>query len=239
MTLNSNEVTMTLKQVVDLLNEDRKRGDQGYIKHANAMKKVEQLALEQGFGIVQKQDIAISTSNGGSKTIQTYVLNKKQCLAVSAALNSRALMAVINRLEELERRVSLLNVPKDFAQALRLAAEQQELIQAQQARLALNAPKVEFASSNSMSIGEWAKLLTRANEVKVGPNKLMALLRELNYLMVGRDKTERNKPYQKYIEVGYFEIKYRQTNIGLLPQPLITSEGQLALADMVVNYFKR
>ena len=97
---------MNLKDVVDLLNEDRKRGDDGYIEHNKAMKKVVELTKQAGFGTCEKSTHVITMPNGSKQTIETYKLNKKQCLAVSAALNSRALMVVINRWEELEEQVN-------------------------------------------------------------------------------------------------------------------------------------
>ena len=52
----------------------------------------------------------------------------------------------------------------------------------------------------------------------------MALLRQQKYLMI-----ERNKPYQKYIDAGYFEVDYIKTPVGLRAQPFITSKGQTEL----------
>ena len=67
-------------------------------------------------------------------------------------------------------------------------------------------------------------MLSSENNVIIGQNKLMALLRQQKYLMI-----ERNKPYQKYIDAGYFEVDYIKTPVGLRAQPFITSKGQTEL----------
>lgn len=74
---------------------------------------------------------------------------------------------VIARWHELEADV-LFRIPQTFAQALRIAAEQAEQIEAQDAQLAVAAPKVQFVDSYVTSTGnkgfrEVCKLL-KANE---------------------------------------------------------------------------
>lgn len=244
MQMNNNEqVKMTLKEVVDILNEDRKRGDEGYIEHNKAMRKVESLmALDEGFGVATKQRNVIPMPNNATKTIETFILNKKQCLAVAASMNSRVLMKVINRIEELEK-AAQLSVPQNFAAALRLAADQQEVIEAQQQKILLDAPKVALmdameAEELAISIGDWAKLLSKTNQLKIGPNKLMSFLREKGLLMKGRDANERNKPYQILIEAGLFDMKLSATPVGVKVQPLITTKGQTKYSEMVVDNFR-
>lgn len=87
------------------------------------------------------------------------------------------------------------SVPRTFADALRLAAEQQE-------RIALMQPKADFydkvtGSSDTCDMKEVAKVLNFKN---IGRNKVFEILREKEIL----DKT--NVPYQKYIDAGYFRV---------------------------------
>ena len=82
------EISITLKDLVDVLNEGKKRGDEGFIEHNKAMKKVESLmALNEGFGSVEILDNVISTSNGGTQTIKTIKLNKLQCITFLMGLS--------------------------------------------------------------------------------------------------------------------------------------------------------
>ena len=90
---NNGEVVITLKEITDLIG----------VEHNKAMKKVAKLAEEPSFGRVEKMARHINMPNGGTKVVETYVLNKKQAIAVGAKLNNSLLMKVIDRLEELEK----------------------------------------------------------------------------------------------------------------------------------------
>ena len=73
------------------------------VEHNKAMKKVAKLAEEPSFGWVSKMDFQYSSGKGRVETIETFVFNKKQAIAVGAKLNNSLLMRVIDRLEELEK----------------------------------------------------------------------------------------------------------------------------------------
>lgn len=107
-------------------------------------------------------------------------------------------------------------LPQTFAQALRLAAEQQEQLEAQQRQLEANRPKVAFAdaitsSSTSCLIGELAKLIRQAVErqgrrINIGQNRFFQWLRDNGFL--GRSAGYYNIANQAYIEQGLFELKH-------------------------------
>jgi len=84
------EATMTLKEITDLLE----------VEHNKAMRVVSKMAQTDGFGTVEK---IATVYNSKGQTIQTYKLNRRQSMAVSAKLNTGLLMKVIDRLDELER----------------------------------------------------------------------------------------------------------------------------------------
>lgn len=100
-------------------------------------------------------------------------------------------------------------LPQTFAQALRLAAEQAETIEAQQKQLAAQAPKVNFANAletagHSILIGQLAKLL-RQNGVDTGEIRLYQWLRDHGFLH--KTGSEYNNPTQSALERGLFELK--------------------------------
>lgn len=108
-----------------------------------------------------------------------------------------------------------------------------ELIQNQAKQLEEQKPLVNFAntisqSSDSISIGDFAKLVKDEN-IKLGRNKLFQWLRDNKYLM------KDNKPYQKYIDNKYFEIieyNYKTPygdKIGI--KTLVTGVGQIKLVE--------
>lgn len=85
-------MTMTLKEITDLLK----------VRHDKAMLKVAEMAKEPEFGWMSKTDIQYSSGKGRIETIETYQLNKRQSIAVSARLNTALLMRIIDRWQELE-----------------------------------------------------------------------------------------------------------------------------------------
>lgn len=71
-------------------------------------------------------------------------------------------------------------------------------------------PKILFAnavsvSDGTISIADLAKLLYQ-NGVKIGQNRLFELLREKGYL-IRRERSDKNMPTQRAMEMGLFRIK--------------------------------
>ncbi|WP_415797206.1 phage antirepressor KilAC domain-containing protein, partial [Comamonas aquatilis] len=116
----------------------------------------------------------------------------------SAALR----LAVVRRWHELEAQQAP-KLPQTMAQALRLAAEQAEQIEAQQEQLALAAPKVEYvdryvAANGSMGFRQVAKLL-QANE-----HEFRAWMQDEKVMYrLGNEWTA----YQNHIEAGRFVVR--------------------------------
>ena len=100
-------MTMTLKEITDLLD----------VRHDKAMLKVAEMAKEPEFGWLSKTDIQYSSGKGRIETIETYQLNKRQSIAVSARLNTALLMRIIDRWQELENQ-SKPSMPTTYIAAL-------------------------------------------------------------------------------------------------------------------------
>ena len=99
------------------------------------------------------------------------------------------------------RKTGGYKLPQSFSEALQLAADQAERIEALKKRNEELIPKAEFFdavtdSKTAISIGETAKVL----DAGIGQNKLFAFLRDNNIL-----KSD-NTPYQRYIDMGYFRV---------------------------------
>ncbi len=72
------EAIITLKDLTDLIS----------VEHNKAMKQVEKLAQEPSFGGVEKMATPTYNPNGSfNRNIDTYILNKKQAMAVCATIN--------------------------------------------------------------------------------------------------------------------------------------------------------
>ena len=70
--LPSSVQTMTLKEITDLLD----------VRHNDAMKIVEKMAQDVDFGMATKISYPIISGKGREQTIQTYQLNKRECLTL-------------------------------------------------------------------------------------------------------------------------------------------------------------
>lgn len=97
LTTVEDEYVITLKEITDLLG----------IRHSDAMKKVEELAQEDGFGTLR--EIRIVYNKKGQK-IKSYKFTQLQAIAVGARLNNKMLMKVVVKLKELEIAKNVLSI---------------------------------------------------------------------------------------------------------------------------------
>jgi prophage antirepressor-like protein len=114
-------------------------------------------------------------------------------------------------------------IPRTYAEALRLAAEQAEMIERQQRELEAAKPKIEFfdavaSSKDAIQIGDAAKVLGVPG---LGRNKLFAFLREKGILM------HDNVPYQEYVDRGYFRV---------IEQKWTTPDGETRISIKTLVY---
>lgn len=160
-----------------------------------------------------------------------YKLSKRECLYIATKFNDEARARLIIRWEQLEQTV---RTPQSFAEALRLAADQQEQLEEKERQLLAAKPKVLFAdavetSRTSILIGELAKIL-KQNGVDVGQNRLFEWLRVHGYL-ISRKGTDFNMPTQRAMNLGLFEIKettisHADGHISISKTPKVTGRGQ-------------
>ena len=121
-------------------------------------------------------------------------------------------------------------IPSTMAEALRLAADQQE-------QLELMKPKAIFADSVATShttilVGDLAKII-KGNGVDIGARRLFQWMRDNGYL-IKRKGADYNSPTQKSMNLGLFKIKESSHVNGdgvtvVTKTPKVTGKGQ--------NYF--
>lgn len=134
------------------------------------------------------------------KELPCFYLDKEQSIILASGYDVVLRSKIINRWMELEEQ-NQPKIPATMAEALKLAYEQAVLIEKQQATLTEQAPKVEFyddvtGSADTVDMGKVAKVL----DMGIGRNKLFQFLRDQKVLQ------EKNEPYQKYVDRGYFRI---------------------------------
>jgi len=147
---------------------------------------------------------------------------------------------VIRRLHELERHAApSLSVapPQSFAAALRLAADQAELLERQQAELAEAAPKVEALDRIAGSRGAMC-ITDAAKHLQVPPRRLFDWLKE-NRWIYQRPGSTRWVGYQPRIQSGFILHKIttisadEQGELRAATQVRITPKGLAKLALLV------
>lgn len=121
-----------------------------------------------------------------------------------------------------------------FRTTLHTISEQNKLIQQQKNKIQQDKPLVEFAehvseSVNSIDVGTFSKILYDEN-IHIGRNRLFDWFKKNKYLM------KDTKPYQQYVDAGYFEVieqtfktPYGEKRVGT--KTLITGKGQIYFTE--------
>lgn len=107
-------------------------------------------------------------------------------------------------------------------------------------------PKAKFhddirESENCILLGEFAAILQNNHHLNIGQNKLFKFCRENNILC--SSKNHWNKPYQRMIDKGYFQIREtpyeRNGKIYTSQAPVITGKGQIWLTNLLLKEFEK
>ncbi len=108
-----------------------------------------------------------------------------------------------------------------------------------EATITLNEPYTKFAksiaaSSDAITIGQFAKLLNN-NNIVIGRNRLFKFFRDHGYLI--KTGEEKNIPEQVYVEQGLFKVSESIVNTAegkiLSVKTLITVKGQMHFWDIL------
>ena len=136
------------------------------MRHADVMRSIRN--MEEAWVKVSERNFALSSykqaqPNGGYKDVPCYVLNKTECLYVATKFNDEARAKLILRWEELEiKQCEQYQVPQSFAEALILAAKQQQKIEEQQKQL--EASSMEIVELNG-AISEMQPKVTYVDKI--------------------------------------------------------------------------
>jgi len=138
--LNTNAVlTMTSREIAELTGK----------RHDNVCMDIKKMLLELGEDVLNFQGIYIDAMN---RAQSEYLLDRELTETLLTGYSAVLRRKVIARWHELESKPSH-NIPTSLSAALRLAADQSEQIEAQQAQLAIAAPKVAFVERYVESTG--------------------------------------------------------------------------------------
>ena len=187
----TSSATMSSREIADLVEK----------RHDNVLRTVETLAARRVITLPQFEEV--SSEGPGPRAIGQYRIGKRDSYVVVAQLSPEFTARLVDRWQELEAQAVALAVPQSFADALRLAADQQDVIAAQAEQLAAAAPAVEFVERYADSTGtkgfrQVAKLLN-AKE-----NDFREFLLDAKILYrLGGELT----PHAHHIDAGRFCVK--------------------------------
>ena len=121
-------------------------------------------------------------------------------------------------------------------------AERDQIIAQKQERIEQMKPKALFAdavsaSKHSILIGDLAKLICQ-NGYLIGQKRLFQWMRENGYLMT--QGSSYNRPKQRYVEQGLFEIKESTINnpdgsVRITRTTVVTGKGQIYFINKFLN----
>jgi phage antirepressor YoqD-like protein len=175
--------------------------------------------------------------DGRNRQQVQYLLDREHTDCLLTGYSAELRMEVIRRWRELEARViGHVQIPADFAQALRLAADQVEHSRQLQEVIDRQAPKV--AAIQRLAAAEGAICITdAAKHLGISPSKLFDWM-QANRWLYRRGGSTRWIAMQPRIRSGYLKHKVTalkpDTETGIERaafQPLVTPKGLACLAE--------
>ncbi|WP_454826061.1 phage antirepressor KilAC domain-containing protein [Paraburkholderia xenovorans] len=208
--------TMSSREIAELVES----------RHDNVKRTMETLRDRGLISFTQAEET--SHSGPGARPVVVYLVGKRDSYVIVAQLSPAFTARLVDRWQELESRAAQPAVNLADPAFLRTALLQytERVIQLEQT-VADQAPAVEFAravrnTADAISIGDMARLLG------IGQNRMFRQLREDHILLSD------NRPYQHYIDRGYFRvIESVWIDAAKEPHPtfktLVTGRGQVYL----------
>lgn len=220
--VTQNEVTMSSREIADLVDS----------RHDKVKQSIERLVDRSIITQPPMGDESYKDGSGRTVTMRVYHVGKRDSYVVVAQLCPEFTARLVDRWQELE--AQQFTIPSTLSAALRLAADQQDVIEAQTAQLALAAPKAAFVdqyveASGSMSFRQVAKLLN-ANERTF---RQMLLDKGVMYYLGGV-----MTPYSQHQDAARFEVKTgtSETNGHAFSQARFTAKGVQWIAGIWAAY---
>lgn len=194
MLTTTNNLTMSSREIAGYTDK----------QHQHVKRDIEKMFVELELDVSKCGRIYLDSMN---RKQTEYLLDRDQTDCLLTGYSAKARMTVIKRWKELEDAQNP-QLPKSFAEALQLAANQAKLLEEA-------APKVEF---HDKLVNDAATFSIRdaAKKIQQRPNKFSAWLRQEGYLC------KSNLPKQQYINQGLFkthtgtskeEFQFSQTRV--------------------------
>lgn len=212
--------TMTSKEIADLCES----------RHSDVVETIGRL-YDQGILRERRINPREVKTEGRGRPSTVYDLSYRDTMVIISGYKPEVRARIIDRWMELEKSTAPA-LPQTFAQALRLAAEQQDLIEQQAKKLAEAMPALEFVgryveSTGSKGFREVCKL------VRVKEPEFRHFLEDSKIMYrLGGAWTA----YQNHIDAGRFEVKTGTANEHAFTQAKFTPKGVEWIAGEWAKY---
>lgn len=218
--LATTALTMTSREIADLVGK----------QHSNIKISADRLSEKGVIGTLAVQEF---THNGNKYT--EYLLNKRDSLILVAQNCPEFTARIVDRWQELESKSSF-QIPTTLSAALRLAADQADTIEAQQAKLAITTPKAEALDRITLSDGSMC-LTNAAKVLGMPPKKFIDWMQQHEWIY-RRAGSSKHIGYQSRVQAGYLDHKvttFSRTDgtEKTVEQVLVTTKGLAKLAQVV------
>ena len=208
-------------------------------RHDVVKKSIERLITKAVIIQPPLEDVPMQDAMGRPRTTQVYVFageqGRRDSIVVVAQLSPEFTAALVDRWQELERQAQSSTIPalpQSFADALRLAADQAERIEQQEARLAAIETKAAALDVIDSSVGSLCVRDT-AKTLGIAQNKFVTWCIKHHWLYRNTRKNLvafSNRLQQGFMEqraVTYFD-KNKKAHTTI--QPMFTAKGLAHLA---------
>ena len=192
-------------------------------RHSNVIRDLEVIVSENS----NLSSLIISSSyevEGQNRSYKEYLLTKDGFTLYMFNIQgyNDFKLAYINKFNEMEKELSKnFNIPQTYAEALKLAYEQQLLIEEQEQQIKVLEPKGEYFDA-LVDRNLLTNFRDTAKEFGIKQNDFIKLLIDRKYIF--RDKKNKLKPYSHYMDL--FELKEWKTDDKSGVQTLITPRGR-------------
>lgn len=215
----NNDKRMSSREIADLCGK----------RHDNTLLVIKDLAAR---GLLKNSTPLQYTHEQNGQQYTHFLSDQRDSLVIVARLSPEFTAAVIDRWQELEAQASAPVIPATLSEALRLAADQAELIEHQQSRLALAEPKAAALDVIDSSIGS-LNVRDTAKTLGIPQNKFVNWCIAHDWMY--RDNRNKLKMSSIRMKQGFMEeraVTYQGNSNERVAttQPLFTPKGLTRLA---------
>lgn len=220
-TLQTNNQTMSSREIAQLCNKD----------HRHVLRDIDDLNATYEVMALPKVGQSDYIADNG-QSYRQFLLSKEQTIDLITGYRADIRIRINRRWQELEAQASAPVIPATLSEALRLAADQAELIEYQQSRLALVEPKAAALDVIDSAIGS-LNVRDTAKTLGIPQNKFVNWCIAHDWMY--RDNRNKLKMSSIRMKQGFMEeraVTYQGNSNERVAttQPLFTPKGLTRLA---------